>query len=62
MLQKTSTLTAPWAVVEANFKWFARVKCFETVVAAVSKALDYTPADPAEEVQPKKAGKKGKPA
>jgi polyphosphate kinase 2 (PPK2 family) len=46
MLLKTSTLTAPWTVVEANFKWFARVKCLKTVVDVVSKALDYKPADP----------------
>lgn len=46
MLLKTSTLTAPWTVVEANFKWFARVKCLKTVVDVVSKVLDYKPADP----------------
>ena len=27
MLLRTSTLTAPWTVVESNFKWFGRVKC-----------------------------------
>ena len=58
MLRKTSTLTAPWTAVEANFKWFARVKCFSTVVAAASEALDYKPSDPAAEAQPKKSGKK----
>jgi polyphosphate kinase 2 (PPK2 family) len=58
MLLRTGTPTAPWTVVEANFKWFARVKCFKTVVAAASKALDYKPVDPVSEGQPKKAGKK----
>jgi len=58
MLLQTSTLTAPWTAVEANFKWFARVKCFATVVAAASKALNYKPSDPAGEAKPKKVGKK----
>jgi polyphosphate kinase 2 (PPK2 family) len=52
MLLKTSTLTAPWTVVEANFKWFARVKCLKAVVAAVSAALDYRPADPVGKAKP----------
>jgi hypothetical protein len=59
MLLRTSTLTAPWTVVESNFKWFARVKCLKTIVDAVSKALDYKPADP---VLPAKAAKPGKKA
>lgn len=44
ILLKTSTQYAPWTVVEANFKWFARVKCIETLVASVSSALGYKPA------------------
>jgi polyphosphate kinase 2 (PPK2 family) len=32
MLLKTSTRYAPWTIVEANFKWYARVKCLHTVV------------------------------
>lgn len=43
MLVKTSTLAAPWTVVEANFKWFARVKCLETLVRTLSKALKHKP-------------------
>jgi len=54
MLLKTSTLTAPWTVVESNFKWFARVKCLKTAVNAVSKGLDYRPADPVAKAKPKK--------
>ena len=45
MLLKTSTAAAPWTVVEANYKWFARVKCLKTAVKAVSRALDYKPAN-----------------
>jgi hypothetical protein len=59
MLLRTSTLTAPWTVVESNFKWFGRVKCLKTIVDAVSKALDYKTADP---VLPAKASKPGKKA
>jgi len=46
MLLKTSTLTAPWTVVEGDFKWWARVKCVETLVKTVSKHLDYKPSAP----------------
>jgi len=51
MLLRTSTLTAPWTVVESNFKWYARVKCLRTVVETVSQALDYRPADPVAKVK-----------
>jgi polyphosphate kinase 2 (PPK2 family) len=43
MLLKTSTLTAPWTVVEGDFKWWARVKCVETLVKTVGKHLGYKP-------------------
>ena len=45
MLLKTSTVTAPWTVVEANYKWYARVKCLKTLVDTVSASLNYKPAD-----------------
>ena len=40
MLLKTSTLLAPWTVVEANDKLFARVKVLRTVVDSLTNALD----------------------
>jgi polyphosphate kinase 2 (PPK2 family) len=40
MLVHTSTPKAPWTVVEANDKWFARVKVLQTVVSALEKRLD----------------------
>jgi polyphosphate kinase 2 (PPK2 family) len=46
MLLKTSTLTAPWTVVEGDFKWWARVKCVETLVKTVGKHLGYKPSAP----------------
>ena len=43
MLLKTSTAAAPWTVVEANYKWYARVKCLKTLVESASRSLDYKP-------------------
>ncbi|HTK94051.1 MAG TPA: hypothetical protein VL382_00315 [Terriglobales bacterium] len=40
MLQHTSTPYAPWTVVEANNKWYARVKTLQTVVSAIEKRLN----------------------
>ncbi len=73
MLLKTSTLTAPWTIVEGDCKWYARVKALRTLVEALSRELDYTPPDPvikeakeqeteedmAEEEKKKKKKKKG---
>jgi polyphosphate kinase 2 (PPK2 family) len=39
MLVKTSTLTAPWTVVEGNDKKWSRVKTLETVVDALAAGL-----------------------
>ncbi len=39
MLVKTSTLTAPWTIVEANDKFFARLKVLETVVNIIKLEL-----------------------
>jgi polyphosphate kinase 2 (PPK2 family) len=46
MLLKTSTLTAPWTIVEGNCKWYARVKALRTLVELLSRELDYLPRDP----------------
>ena len=54
MLLRTSTLTAPWTVVESNFKWFGRVKVMKTIVETVSKTLGYKPADPVVQARAKK--------
>jgi polyphosphate kinase 2 (PPK2 family) len=70
MLLKTSTLTAPWTIVEGNCKWYARVKALRTLVNVLSDELDYVPPDPvkkleteedpAEEATGNKAKKKSK--
>ena len=39
MIVRTSTEEAPWIVVEANSKYFARIKVLETVVNALEKRL-----------------------
>ncbi len=39
MLLKTSTPKAPWTVVEANDKWYARIKVLKTVVDRLKREL-----------------------
>jgi polyphosphate kinase 2 (PPK2 family) len=43
MLLKTSTITAPWTVIEGDSKLYARVKIVRTMVETLSKELDYDP-------------------
>jgi polyphosphate kinase 2 (PPK2 family) len=45
MLVKTSTRQAPWTIVEAEDKWFARVKVLRTVAEALGQQLDPVAAD-----------------
>jgi polyphosphate kinase 2 (PPK2 family) len=68
MLLKTSTLTAPWTIVEGDCKWYARVKALRTLVHTLCTELDYVPRDPVakaekdggEEREKSKKGKKKK--
>jgi len=39
MLLKTSTHGAPWTVVEANDKYYARIKVLKTVVTKLKQEL-----------------------
>ena len=39
MLFRTSTTYAPWTIVEANSKYYARIKALKTVIAAVEAKL-----------------------
>jgi AMP-polyphosphate phosphotransferase len=43
MLLKTSTISAPWTVVEGNSKQYARVKVLRTVVEKLSQELNFDP-------------------
>ena len=38
MFERTSTDDAPWTIVAANYKWYARVKVVRTVVEALERA------------------------
>lgn len=40
MFEKTSALEAPWTVIPANFKWYARVKTLKAVCEKIAKTLD----------------------
>jgi polyphosphate kinase 2 (PPK2 family) len=55
MLLKTSTVTAPWTIVEGNDKYYARVKVLRTLVDKLSLELNY---DPFAENRATLAGKK----
>lgn len=58
MILKTSTITAPWTVIEGNDKWWARVKALRTMVEVLSHELNHTPVDPLEARAERKALKK----
>jgi polyphosphate kinase 2 (PPK2 family) len=53
MLVKTSTTLAPWTLVEANDKYWARVKVLSRLVEVLSKELNYRPADPLKKAKSK---------
>jgi polyphosphate:AMP phosphotransferase len=40
MLQRTSTIYAPWTIVEANCKWYARIKTLTTVIDRIEDRLN----------------------
>ncbi|MEI9970918.1 MAG: hypothetical protein WDO73_02065 [Ignavibacteriota bacterium] len=39
MLELTDSEYAPWTIVEATSKWYARKKLFDTLIAAMEKRL-----------------------
>jgi PPK2 family polyphosphate:nucleotide phosphotransferase len=43
MFAHTSTLQAPWHLIPANHKWYARVKVLKTVVNALEEGVDVNP-------------------
>jgi polyphosphate kinase 2 (PPK2 family) len=40
MIDRTSTEIAPWTLVEANDKYYARIKIMKTLCERIEKALD----------------------
>ena len=43
MLLRTSTLSAPWTVVEGDCKWYARIRVLKMLVDGLSSHLNYDP-------------------
>ena len=39
MFEKTSTEDAPWTVIAANYKWYARIRVLKTVVETLERAM-----------------------
>ncbi len=64
MLLKTSTITAPWTIIEGNSKYFARVKTLKTIVETLENELEpfdeTAPFLPVADAAPKQEKKKGK--
>jgi polyphosphate kinase 2 (PPK2 family) len=40
MIDRTSTSVAPWTLVEANNKYYARIKVLKTLCGAIEQGLD----------------------
>lgn len=60
MLLRTSTVTAPWTIVEGNDKYYARVKTLRTLSEILSGALNYQVEDLVNSMQAAAASKKKK--
>jgi polyphosphate kinase 2 (PPK2 family) len=60
MLQKTSTRTAPWTIVEGNDKYWSRVKTLKTMIDVLEPALDAESQAKPEAPVPSKNNKKKK--
>ncbi|HCA28034.1 MAG TPA: polyphosphate kinase, partial [Betaproteobacteria bacterium] len=43
MVERTSTDLSPWTLVEANDKYFARIKILKTLCGAIEAALERLP-------------------
>ena len=43
MVDRTSTAAAPWTLVEANNKYYARIKVLRTMCQALDAALERIP-------------------
>ncbi|MFZ0706823.1 MAG: hypothetical protein WAM71_14550, partial [Candidatus Korobacteraceae bacterium] len=58
MLVKTSTVTAPWTLVEGNDKYWARAKVLAKMVEILSAEMNHKPADPMGKSKEAKARRK----
>jgi polyphosphate kinase 2 (PPK2 family) len=46
LVDRTSTAAAPWTLVEANNKYYARIKVLKTMCRALEQALERIPKKP----------------
>lgn len=60
MLLKTSSITAPWTVVEGDCKWWSRVKVLATMVGGLSRELNFDPFKASGQLKKGKKKKKSK--
>jgi len=60
MLVKTSTVNAPWTLVEGNDKYWARTRVLAKLVKVLSAEMSYRPADPLHKEEAAKAGTRKK--
>jgi polyphosphate kinase 2 (PPK2 family) len=60
MLLKTSTLTAPWTIIEGNDKYWARVRVLRTMVEALNRELGPLDVERPRKRNKKKGGRKEK--
>jgi hypothetical protein len=60
MVDRTSTATTPWTLVEANNKYHARIKVLKTLCEAVEQALARKGGKPGKAIKISKAAKPGK--
>jgi AMP-polyphosphate phosphotransferase len=60
MLVKTSTVTAPWTLIEGNDKYWARTKVLAKLVKILSAEMGYQSADPLRRAEEGKGGRKRK--
>ncbi len=58
MILKTSTVSAPWTIIEGNCKWHARVQVLSTMTDRLSQELNFDPF--AEKVTPQATSGKAK--
>jgi polyphosphate kinase 2 (PPK2 family) len=64
MILRTSTVTAPWTIIEGDSKPYARIKVLKTLVDKLSQELEFDPFTPVQTADEEKAkadgGKKEK--
>lgn len=60
MLLKTSTISAPWTIVEGDSKPYARVKVLQTIVEKLSSELSFDPFQEPSSKEKKKVAKEGR--